>query len=587
MARTARTRLGLAALVVALTVAACSTPVEVPELPDDEHSVVEPAPEDTPAPGPRPTGVAYDLGDTTIVQERFAEDSPFRNLPVRLTGAIAAPDPAAGPAPVILVLHGAHAVCRNAEGGMVDEWPCDPEREQRNDLGLTWLVEELAAAGYVALAINTNAENTFGFGEVDMGDRTRDLVDLHLTALAEAAGAGRDDFGVDVSGADLSRLGILGHSRGGSEAVRLLAGLGLDPDAPGDRPYGPASGLLLLAPGVMTAAVEDLAVPLGVLLPACDGDMSHQDGQVYFETLREGAAPRTWAVSFWLDGGTHNGFNTALGPDMFAPENRADCDTTLDEATHHAALSGFATEFFGAVFAADPATRDGHLAVLGLSATDPAPEAVRGAAGRVAALPPGADTLTLLVPQGVDDVAAQIAAGAVTPDGVELVGCDPRYLVEADPLCRPMALTVAGQPARAVLDWAAPGVVHLALPDPDLSGYAAFTLRAAVDPLSDANPEGEAQALALRLTDGAGNTATLATRADEPALRYPLGAREANDWVAGGFGFTSPVFLTTVRIALADAAGVDLTDVRAVELVLDRPSGTLVVADLGFVASGG
>ena len=47
----------------------------------------------------------------------------------------------------------------------MDRWPCDPEVEQPNYRGFTYLVEALAAEGFVAIAPNFNAENTFGFGE--------------------------------------------------------------------------------------------------------------------------------------------------------------------------------------------------------------------------------------------------------------------------------------------------------------------------------------------------------------------------------------------------------------------------------------
>ena len=43
------------------------------------------------APGNLPAAVEYSLGETTIVQERFPEESRFRNMPVRLNGVIAVP----------------------------------------------------------------------------------------------------------------------------------------------------------------------------------------------------------------------------------------------------------------------------------------------------------------------------------------------------------------------------------------------------------------------------------------------------------------------------------------------------------------
>ena len=57
----------------------------------------------------------YNLGQGTIIQDHFPEDSRFRNMPVRLEGVIGVPE-AKGPFPVILILHGSHRVCPTGEG---------------------------------------------------------------------------------------------------------------------------------------------------------------------------------------------------------------------------------------------------------------------------------------------------------------------------------------------------------------------------------------------------------------------------------------------------------------------------------------
>jgi hypothetical protein len=119
----------------------------------------------------------------------------------------------------VLILHGTHPGCPE------DEWASTAGRATRR-----WSAPTIAASaiwsanwpaqGYVALAININAENTFGFGEPMPGERLDQLVTLHLDALAEAAAGGANDFGVELAGrADVSRLAIFGHSRGGEAAV--------------------------------------------------------------------------------------------------------------------------------------------------------------------------------------------------------------------------------------------------------------------------------------------------------------------------------------------------------------------------------
>ena len=71
-----------------------------------------------------------------------------------------------------------------------------------------------------------------------------------------------------------------------------------------------------------------------------------------------------------------------------------------------------------------------------------------------------------------------------------------------------------------------PGVAlrfQIPLGKSDLSQAAAMSLCAAVDPLSKINTKGKPQTFSSRVTDGAGKTAMATTRADEPALRFPIG----------------------------------------------------------------
>ena len=134
-----------------------------------------------------PPAVEYNLGDATITQSIFPEDSRFRNMPVRLNGVISVPQSGNGPFPVVVILHGNHPGCPVPEGDTVDRWPCDPDLEQPNYRGFGYLAQELAARGYIALSLNVNPEYTLGFGEPVPLERLGQLLDLQLKALAEAS----------------------------------------------------------------------------------------------------------------------------------------------------------------------------------------------------------------------------------------------------------------------------------------------------------------------------------------------------------------------------------------------------------------
>lgn len=564
------------ALLLFLT-AACVSPL----------ALVTPIPDTTTPPAPAPAAVEYDLGEITVTQARFPEDSRFRHMPVRLNGLIAAPAAGEGPFPVVVIIHGTHPGCPVDEMG-VDRWPCDAALEQRNYRGFAYLAEALAAQGYVALVPNFNAEHTFGFGEPTPGERLTQVLDGHLQALATANAGGANAFGVELAQrADLSRLALLGHSRGGEAAV----GLANSPELlAARRGYGPAAGVLLIA-GASTFLDpwSSVSAPLATIQSACDGDVTSQDGQFFFEGPRLAPDQTQWATSVWLERANHNGFNTLLPRDMVthSASDRPDCQPLLDGATQRAWLVDYTVDFLTTLFAGDAAAVDAARARLGLDVTAPAPDELYGLPARVAYLAPAADRQTVLVPATAEELTTNRLGGAITAEGVSTHFC-PKGFYNAQSLpgsepCRRDAVTLPGQPAHAVVWWEKPdGALRFTVPEGagDLSGYTTLSLRAAVDPASPHNAAGQAQAFSVQLTDRSGQRAVLHTRPAEPALRFPPGVMRDDPVLPGGH-FTGRVPLTTIRLPLAGFTGVDLRDIAEIALRFDQtPSGALFLADL-------
>lgn len=585
MRPTLRLLMGLLLALSTWALAACassSTPdVVAPEVP----TVTAGAPSEG---GARPQAVEYDLGDATIVQERFPEDSDFREMPVRLNGLVAVPDGGDGSAPVIVILHGTHPGCPEDEMG-VDRWPCARELEQRNYSGFAYLAGALAEAGYVVLAPNFNAEHTFGFGEPTPGERLVQVLDLHLGALAEAASGGANGFGVDLAGrADVTRFALVGHSRGGEAAVALANSPEL---MDGSRGYGPVAGVLLLA--AATTFLDpwtSVSAPLATILAACDGDVVQQTGQFFFEGPRLSPDQTQWATSAWLEGATHNAFNTILPADMVAHRDRPDCEVLLAGDEQRDWLVAYATDFLGLLFAQDPPTAKGSRGRMGIDVATPAPDALYGLPARVAFLPPAADRTALLVPSGQEELTTHRLEGAVDADGLTTHFCPKGFFsawsAPGSEPCRRNYVTVPGQPAHAIVSWEEPGAaLRLAVPAGagDLREYTTLGLRAAVDPAAPQNEGNGPQAFSVRITDRSGNAASLATRPDEPALVFPAGRMQADEASNTSF-FTGIVPLTAVRFALRDFDGVNLADVAEIAIVFDQTDrGTLFLADVELV----
>lgn len=565
---------GLAGLVVMVLVAGCTD-----QPPQAEGGASTPA---------SVTAVEYNLGEATITQQGFDEGSKFRDMPVRLNGMIAVPSAGEGPFPVVMVLHGTHPGCPTDEGG-VDRWPCDPEVEQANYAGFAYLLESLAEQGYVALAPNLNAENTFGFGEPRPGERLKQLTDLHLGALAQASDGGAPDFGVDLAGrADPTQLALIGHSRGGEAAVALAG----DPAiVDGSAGFGPVAGTLLVAAATtFRDPWTSIGVPVGTILAGCDGDVTDQTGQFFYEGPRLAPDQVQWVASTFLEGASHNGFNKILPPDMVDQSERADCRTPLTPERQQQWLADYAGGFLDLVFSDDAQLRQQVQSDLGLAVGQPAPDEVLGLPARIAYLAPAADRTGVFVPAEAADLTTNALGGGVSADGLDLQFCPKGfYTVDMEPgteACHRATVTVPGQPALAVAAWeSGDAALRLAVPagQGDLSAASALRLRAAVNPASALNPVGAGQALTIRLTDRSGASASVTTAADEPALRYPAGEmRQEPDSPAF---FTGIVPFTDVRVPLSEFGGVNLADLAEVAIVMDRtPSGSLFLGDVEFLA---
>ena len=53
-------------------------------------------------------------------------------------------------------------------------------------------------------------------------------------------------------------------------------------------------------------------MPLATILAACDGDVTTQDGQFFYEGARLAPQQTQWATSAWLERANHNHFNQIL-----------------------------------------------------------------------------------------------------------------------------------------------------------------------------------------------------------------------------------------------------------------------------------
>lgn len=321
----------------------------------------DPSVPDPSAPGPYGfVHVQYELPQKVVVGVGTPSQTPANTstlLSMRLAGDISYPRYGRGPFPVIIFMHGNHETCSSAIGqqyGLVIEpgsaatysdGKCTTGSaradslfgidESRSYLGYDYIEERMASQGYVVASMDinditnwSNNANESGYmGRAEIMAKTFDLLRTwdHLEGPSGIGAAliGREDF---------SRVGVMGHSRGG-EGVNLFAEYNAtrpataaqaaartDPESPGRAqpvpdygPRYPLKAVFSLAPvdgqGGRYPVIN--GTNYAVLLPYCDGDVFDLEGAPVFERSKNGLANAGYtAVQYLVNGANHDYFNT-------------------------------------------------------------------------------------------------------------------------------------------------------------------------------------------------------------------------------------------------------------------------------------
>ncbi|GAA0453699.1 hypothetical protein Aca07nite_66160 [Actinoplanes capillaceus] len=310
------------------------TPSEVPEQP--AHPI------DPGIPGP----YATTTGEYTLPGIRLSTYPE----PVEMQGVVVAPKGAPGKRPLALFLHGRHWTCfiEGDDDTIIMDWPCWGESEPvPSHRGYLQAQRLLASQGYVTVSISANGINGQDDADTDGGARARSaLIRTHLAHWADWSGSGRNRAPAAVKAApraDLDRVFLMGHSRGG-EGVNRAALDSLDPPPAGLDDYRgrvrwTIRGLFLVGPTIFGHNPQP-DVPSATILPGCDGDVADLQGQMYVDATRGVSAGRALHSALYMVGANHNYFNTewtpgqAVGPafDDFWVEDDPLCTAGLSPA---------------------------------------------------------------------------------------------------------------------------------------------------------------------------------------------------------------------------------------------------------------
>lgn len=513
-------------------------------------------PFDPGAPGKFPVAVS-DYQGARIPTEGMAE-------PVEFVGHVVEPklDAATGDRPLVLFLHGRHEYCYgDSEESGIGVWPCPRgEKDVPSQLGYDYVQRVLASQGYTTVSIRANGINAQDDGLADGGaDARAKLIQAHLDHWVSLAAEHH---------VDLSRVILVGHSRGGEGVARAALQIQLD------APYR-VVGTVLLAPTDFGGQAVPY-IPTVTVLPYCDGDVSDLQGQFFTDAARDVVTDDTALhSSVMVMGANHNYFNTEWTPDTSkAPSfddwwGEPDQSCGSDDPTR---LSAAQQRSVGTAYVA------GAVQLFADQVNDALPlfdgSRVRVAStGRAVVLSHAVGAGRELRRPSLDtgltdgDALTQFCVGRDKFNGSHsYCGRD----IEGWTQTPHWAFGGEIQPERRALElqWEKAGQAGgLRLDRPlDLTGRQ-LQLRTIVDP---ATPEVK---LAVRLTDTAGTSVDLAPVGGEGLTALPQGYDLSRRWA---------------QAVVVDPAGaaVDLARIQSIELVGRSKSGRVWVLDAAAVGAG-
>ena len=273
-----------------------------------------------------------------------------------------------GPAPLVVMAHGNHGLFRNPANRTV-EVCSNPGgfRPIPNHKGYNYLQTLLARMGVVAISVDCGPTNCRGLSATNIRERAEMIVQT----LVFFDGLNKKDP-VFKGNLDLTRVGLLGHSRGG-EAVLVAAEILAAPTPPVNAKV---KGVISLAPTDIKASTgKPKQFAFMAVLPAADGDVAENDGAKFYDQ----AAPDPFKCQLYIHGASHNLFNRewvnneGIGPAL------------LSRPEHERILSVYGCAFYRQVLLGQP--------LLKFLRVDELPPATRNDIVHVSFEQPGAVTI--------------------------------------------------------------------------------------------------------------------------------------------------------------------------------------------------
>ncbi|MFF7770484.1 hypothetical protein ACFZC7_28765 [Streptomyces massasporeus] len=502
---------------------------------------------------------------------------PGFDTPVEMTAEVVAPKGAAGKRPLALFLHGRHSTCYKpgSEDDVTGDWPCaGGYKPIPSHLGYLRDQRLLASQGYVTVSISANGINAQDWQAEDAGAQARSsLVRRHLARWADWTAHRSSAPAVvrQAPKADLSRVLLVGHSRGGEGVNRAAMDSLYPPPAAEDGYRGPVRwkvrGTVLIGPTIFGQnPVAD--VPSVTLLPGCDGDVSDLQGEDFVDGTRGIGRGTALHSAVYMVGANHNYFNSEWTPGEAVAPAEDDFGTDPEQPADPVCAPGAATRLTAAQQHKAGATYIAAAARLFVAGDDRVRPLLDGSGKRA----PSADPARVLT----HAVGGRRSGGFLPDGGAKVTGARLCSAIDPDPAVACLNPETPGssphfasweterETGRSAVDlkWSAPGRAARVTPAKPLS------LRGS-------------QKLALRVFVPPNTTGTKfdVSVTDTSDRRVKLGSVQVDG--LPGSASTASYWARELRVPLSAAtrAGLDLGHVKSLELTPRSRAGRAWLMD--------
>ncbi len=542
-------------------------------------------------PGPYPvTKAEYNLGDLAATLDSFGNQVEVRGSVHYPTGL------AAGPYPVIVLLHGRHATCYRTSSpfNATLAWPCPSGYASIESFqGYDYHAKFMASHGYIVISISCNAINAADNSRPDRGMPARgQLVQYHLNLWNAYNTTGGAPFGTTFVGKlDLQRIGTMGHSRGGEGVVyhaRLNESLG--------SPYG-IKGVITLAPVDFFRRTLN-NIPLMNIAPYCDGDVSNIQGVHFYDDVRYNVvtdeAPKHNIV---MMGANHNFYNTVWTPGSYISGTSDDWGATstdphcgasvpgngrFDTSTQKSAYNSYASAFFRMYVGGE----EQFAPILEVKDVVPPASSMLDTSNVFVSWQPGPfdrvdiNRIQTVSNETINTLGGTVASGGLVSSGIcggglGMTACSVSSSNSKEPH---KGTSSVGGLAQMGLRWNSAADYYennIPAAEQDLTLAERLQFRAALR-FNQCTP-GVNLNFTVQLIDSAGDIASTDVHQHSYALFYQPGTHAT---------LLPKVMFNTISIPIDSFTGIDRTKVRKVKFLFDKSvSGSILVSDIAFVNS--